>query len=270
MPDVRAIQPAKPDATSASTSQRDRRDGDHYIETITFKVEDRLFKVPRYHFLHSSEIFATTFTLPPGAGVHTEGKSDKNPVVLEGISMVDFQRLLKILYPPDMKSQILSITDARWMTKEEWVSVLKLSTQWYFLATRDLAIKQLDKLPDMGSVERILLARQYDVPHWLKTGYTQLARRAAGISQEEAAQIGWETAFQLCQVREAAMKAGNTSCLRSLERHANVEGTFREEFKQAELASAGYSSETASEPPRKRLRISLSDWPWDSDINSLF
>ncbi|KAJ7192290.1 hypothetical protein GGX14DRAFT_480320 [Mycena pura] len=235
-----------------------KRDGNHYLETITFKVEDHLFKVPRYHFEQSSEIFATTFTLPPGDGNRTEGKSDKNPVVLEGITCIDFQRLLKVLYPPDMKSQISSIADANWMTKEEWLSVLKLSTQWYFLATRDLAIKKLDQLPDMGSIERIRLARQYDVPAWLRTGYTQLAQRSAGISREEAAQIGWETAFQLCQVREAALKTGSSShssqCSRNLERHGHVEVTFREEFKQAELASAGYGSGSAGEPPRKRAR----------------
>jgi hypothetical protein len=100
---------------SASQTDTGPRDQKYYLESITFKVrltpkardyphsalqvEERIFKVPRYHFEHSSEIFATTFTLPAVDEVHTEGQSDENPFILEGISCVDFQRLLKVLYP---------------------------------------------------------------------------------------------------------------------------------------------------------------------------
>ncbi len=63
------------------------------------QVEDRFFKVPRYHFDRSSEVFATAFSLPAGDPVRAEGQSDDNPIVLEGISSADFQALLKVLYP---------------------------------------------------------------------------------------------------------------------------------------------------------------------------
>jgi hypothetical protein len=39
------------------------------------------------------------FTLPAGHGAQTEGRSDENPIVLEGVSSVDFQALLKVLHP---------------------------------------------------------------------------------------------------------------------------------------------------------------------------
>ncbi|KAJ7250470.1 hypothetical protein B0H12DRAFT_974819, partial [Mycena haematopus] len=172
------------------------RDQKYYLESITLKIEGRIFKVPRYHFEHSSEIFAATFTLPVVDGADTEGGSDENPVILEGISKVDFKALLKVLYPLDIP-QILN------MPKDEWISVLKLSTQWYFLDARDLAIKQLDDRPDIGSGERILLARQYDVTTWLRMGYNDLAKREEGISLEDAVTIGWETTVRLYQTREA-------------------------------------------------------------------
>ncbi|KAJ6481259.1 hypothetical protein C8R47DRAFT_594422 [Mycena vitilis] len=88
--------------------------------------------------------------------------------ILEGGSRIDFERLLKVLYPRDVP-QILS------MAKDAWISVLKLSTLWYFLDARDLAIKQLNDRSDIGSIERILLARQYDVAPWFRRGYTDLA-----------------------------------------------------------------------------------------------
>ncbi|KAF7356244.1 hypothetical protein MVEN_00955900 [Mycena venus] len=243
----KVVRPTELDLPMASPSKAHigSRHQNYYMETITFKVEDCIFKVPRCHFEHKSEIFGTTFTLPTGDGVRAEGQTDENPVVLQGIRSVDFQALLKVLYPLDLQ-QILTDKD-RWMTKEEWISVLKLSTKWYFLDTRNLAIDQLNSRADMGGVDRILLARQYDVPNWLQMGYADLARRTAGISREDAEKIGWETALQLCQVRENALKTNNSSYPRNLERYANVEGAFGEEFKQAALASAPYTS--TGEPP---------------------
>jgi len=249
----------------ASQTHTGPRDQNYYLESITFKVEDRIFKVPRYHFEHSSEVFATTFTLPPGDGVDAEGHSDENPVVLEGISSVDFQRLLKVLYPPDMRSQILSVTKAEWMSKEEWISVLKLSTQWYFLDTRDLAINQLDKLTDMGNVERILLARQYDVPAWLRMAYRNLVQRHEGIPPEDAEKIGWETGFRLYQVREMALKSKKAFGNSLPYAVQYIEPVFGEEFRQAELASAAYSRSSRSATPSPPT---LSDWgvaPQSSD-----
>ncbi|KAJ7631360.1 hypothetical protein DFH06DRAFT_1005297 [Mycena polygramma] len=204
-------------------------------------VEDGIFKVPRYHFEHSSEIFATTFTLPAADAVQGEGQSDDNPFILEGISRIDFERLLKVLYPLDIP-QILS------MAKDDWISVLKLSTLWYFLDARDLAIKQLNDRGDIGSVERILLARQYDVASWLRMGYTDLARREEGISLEDAEKIGWQTTVRLYQTREAAIKSYSQSypnrhyANQSRFQHADVEGTFQEDFRLAELASSEFKN----------------------------
>ncbi|KAJ7883275.1 hypothetical protein B0H13DRAFT_2047070 [Mycena leptocephala] len=226
MTDIEVPHPDEPEA------KIDPRDQNYYLEK---RALQRIFKVPRHHFDRRSEIFSTTFTLPAGDGIHAEGENDENPVVLEGIRSVDFKSLLKVLYPLDIQ-QILNNKD-EWMTKDEWISVLKLSTQWYFLDTRDLAIKQLSNRKDIGSVDRILLARQYDVPAWLRMGISELARRHGGISREDAEKIGWETAFQLCHVREMALsKYNGWSDLQ----YADVEGTFGEEFRQAELASAAF------------------------------
>lgn len=151
------------------------------------------------------------------------------------------------------------------MPKDDWISVLKLSTLWYFLDARELAIQQLNG-QSMGSVERILLARKYAVSAWLRTGYTDLARREEGISLEDAEKIGWETAVRLYQVRETAIKSysysqsprpmqtgfgGHSYYLQdqyatppiqpSRFEQADVEGAFGEEFRLADSASAAYA-----------------------------
>ncbi|KAJ7288882.1 hypothetical protein C8J57DRAFT_1495141 [Mycena rebaudengoi] len=232
---------------------------DYYLESITFKVgshshskdgpetlaqvEDRIFKVPRYHFEHSSEIFATMFALPAGKGGYTEGQSKENPVVLEGISSVDFQRLLKVLYPLNIP-KILGMPRDEWMTNEEWISVLKLSTQWRFIDTRNLAIQRLSDRAGIGSAERIQLARQYDVANWLRMGCIALAQRHETLSPEEAEKVGWKTAFQLCWVREKALRDyASTNALKNFTYYfgrADVESIFGEEFREAELTSEAF------------------------------
>ncbi|KAJ7699040.1 hypothetical protein B0H17DRAFT_1049973, partial [Mycena rosella] len=196
----------------------------YYLESITFKtsltpaqVEDSIFKVPRYHFEHNSEIFVSTFALPAVDDVQAKGQSDANPFILEGISSVDFHQLLKVLYPLDIP-QILG------MPKEEWVSVLRLSTLWRFFDACDLAIKQLTSI-GLGSIEGILLSRQCDVAPWLCAGYSDLARCEEGISLEDAEKIGWETTYR---------NQGRFQ-------QADVEGAFGEEFRRADLASAVYA-----------------------------
>ncbi|KAJ7210502.1 hypothetical protein GGX14DRAFT_625811, partial [Mycena pura] len=162
----------------------------YYLDctSVIFKVEDVLFKVPRYLLERNSDTFASLFTLPAPAGSHaqTEGQSDENPIVLEGISSIDFQWLLTVLYPLD------TLVNLSALAKDAWISVLKLSTQWFFLDARALAIQQLGG-EAMEPVERIVLAKQYDVSAWLRSGYAELARSSVGISAEDAEKIGWET-----------------------------------------------------------------------------
>ncbi|KAJ7509744.1 hypothetical protein B0H11DRAFT_2270119 [Mycena galericulata] len=251
----------------ATTTSGPVRHRTYYLETITFQVENNLFKVPRYHFENNSEIFASAFTLPTADDV--EGVSDRNPVKLEGISSVDFERLLAALYP--LKSPMPS------MPKDHWISVLKLATLWRLLDIRDLAIQHLDaKVKD--NAEGIVLARMYHVADWLRSGYTALARSAhPGMSLDDAKMIGWETATKIYRIREAAahqrqnrerqdqqpksvfdippstplrphfgmpasqpIEGSGPGQSQNLFESADVEGPFAEEFRQADLDSAEY------------------------------
>ncbi|KAJ7631380.1 hypothetical protein DFH06DRAFT_1101857 [Mycena polygramma] len=167
------------------------RDDTYYLDSITFQVEDRLFKVPRYQFEQNSEIFGGTFTLPRGPN-DVEGESDEKPLLLAGISSADFRRLLKALYP--------RANPMEKMPKEEWISVLKLSTLYCLLQTRALAIKHLS--PDVErTAEGIALARKYHVASWLRSGYNALAQRS--MTSEDIEMIGQEAVIKIYQIREA-------------------------------------------------------------------
>ncbi|KAJ7742861.1 hypothetical protein B0H16DRAFT_1562591 [Mycena metata] len=149
----------------------------YYLETITFQVENRLFKVPRYHFERNSEIHATALTLPAGGDTGVEGSSDENPALYP----------LKNPVPP--------------MTKEDWISVLKLSTLWRLLDIRALAIERLEADSRVQhTTEGILLGRKYHIAGWLRAGYQALAQE--GLTLQDAEVIGWETATRIYALRE--------------------------------------------------------------------
>jgi len=152
-----------------------------------------LFKVPRLYFEKNSNVFGDLFALPLGNN-DAEGSSDENPIRLESIGKVDFQSLLKVMYPETG----LQTPHA---TMNEWISVLKLSTLWEMKDIRTKAIAELSKTK-MDAVDQVLLARSYDVGDWLLEGYTTLVKREANLSSKEAERLGYETAFRLCQKRE--------------------------------------------------------------------
>jgi len=115
----------------------------------TGQVEDTLFSVPRCEFEQSSEVFADMFLLPSGPSASIEGQVKEHPIILEGYKKDDFACLLKVMYPTYVLSllMLLLYCGLPWgvyrarslisgskidlvLTKEEWVSVLKLSTIW--------------------------------------------------------------------------------------------------------------------------------------------
>jgi hypothetical protein len=55
--------------------------------------------VHRYFFERDSAIFAAMFSLPPVVGERPEGEVIENPIVLEGVNALDFDRFLSVLYP---------------------------------------------------------------------------------------------------------------------------------------------------------------------------
>jgi hypothetical protein len=117
------------------------------------------------------------------------------------------------------------------MGREEWISVLKLSTLWEF---KDLRKEALDKLSriEIDAVDKVMLAR---VERWLAEGYMQLVKRNGGISSEEAKKLGYETTFQLYERREDAFRRslahlGQADFRIFDDLEANIHKTFREEL----------------------------------------
>lgn len=133
------------------------------------------------------------------------------------------------------------------MNREEWTSVLKLSTMWRFGELRKKAIGELTKLA-IDSVDKVILARDYKVEKWLVDGYTELVRRDPGLSSKEWKRLSYETALQLYEKREDTFRRGlgqphydyDSGCYFCGSRiFGNLEADMRSLF-QEELADVKY------------------------------
>ncbi|KAH6907058.1 hypothetical protein BKA70DRAFT_1029170, partial [Coprinopsis sp. MPI-PUGE-AT-0042] len=90
------------------------------------------------------------------------------------------------------------------LSKEDWLSALRLATSWSFNDIRGIIIVTFH--PDMGpnrpvlsATERVMLARELKIPEWLIKGYAELIAQIAQqpLTVEEATEIGLATCHEL-------------------------------------------------------------------------
>ncbi|EEB91828.1 hypothetical protein MPER_09749 [Moniliophthora perniciosa FA553] len=87
-------------------------------------------------------------------------------------------------------------------TRDEWMSILRLSTMWDFQKIRRIAIEKLQKL-HMTPFEKVMLGREFTVNDWQWDGYVDLITRPSVLTMEEASKIGYADSIQLFQIRES-------------------------------------------------------------------
>ncbi|KAF8802634.1 hypothetical protein BYT27DRAFT_7244638 [Phlegmacium glaucopus] len=170
--------------------EKPTKDETYFMQIIVFQAENILFQVPRYQFEKNSEIFASTFLLPTGDNV-PEGSSEAAPFRLEGVSASDFRNFLAGLYP---------LSGSPELSKDHWISILKLSTMWRFLDLRQDAITKLLSFP--MTAQAVVLGHSYSSVELFTAGCTALASRPTSLSDDEAKELGYEMAFWLCILRE--------------------------------------------------------------------
>ncbi|KAL1705226.1 hypothetical protein EV121DRAFT_290654 [Schizophyllum commune] len=177
--------------------------------TVEFVLDDgSLYRVFRYFFeLHSPKFVAQYLS-----------KDSSEPVQLSGVSGVDFDRFLSLMYPSELAG-----CDVK--TPSEWISVLRLAIKWSFPALRARAIKEIERI---GSViDKICAAREFgDVKHggmqppdddlkalqqWLLPAFTEACttpKWLASVSLDDAERLGAGTILQVGRIREELRDAG--------------------------------------------------------------
>ncbi|KAH6910274.1 hypothetical protein BKA70DRAFT_1186512 [Coprinopsis sp. MPI-PUGE-AT-0042] len=202
----------------AIPSKAPLKDDEFYWESTTFQVEDALFKVPKHHLVNGSAHFSTTYGLldssPLGhqssgpSATHERHLSQANFVSLPDVAADEFRSLLKVMYTGGLHSRAA-------LTKDQWLSVLKLSTQWYFKDLRKLAVARLSAL-DLTSAEKVSLGKRFHLSQWLLAGYDCLVRQEGLISFEDARLIGYESTIVLYMCRQQRIHEKDPHYLRDV------------------------------------------------------
>ncbi|KAH8826212.1 hypothetical protein DL96DRAFT_1607496 [Flagelloscypha sp. PMI_526] len=169
---------------------------------ITFKVEDEVFKIPIRHFLiHSPDIFQGMIEQIPAEGEQPQGSSDYNPVILEGVTIEDFEALVGYF-----NQDLSDFSDS----KEEWISILRLADMWSMDRVRRTACEKLYH-HTLGAVEMLELADKYHVPYqWAAPAFHQLVCRPTGLTVQEGQRINpkWAIAIAYVQHLNRAQYSG--------------------------------------------------------------
>ncbi|KAH9174998.1 hypothetical protein EDB89DRAFT_429834 [Lactarius sanguifluus] len=159
---------------------------------VTFLVDGFLYCVHRYLFSHGSVYFSTRFAQ---LGVR-DHEALSTIVSLGNVEREDFEAFLSVLYP-DFEERDLSY--------EQWRSVLYLSTRWGFASRRKLA---LESIKPPTPYDRLLLARQYAVDHWVSPALIALCERTAPLSLDEARGMNIEDLVLIATMREEIFRFG--------------------------------------------------------------
>jgi len=117
------------------------------------------------------------------------------PITLD-VSVAGFRVLLKFLFEDSLQS----------CPSTDWTQLLSIANALGFEEQKKRAIAEIDKADSpLRPVERVQLAKQFDVEDWLKRAYVELVERANALTVEEAEDLGIETVTKLCQARERLM-----------------------------------------------------------------
>jgi hypothetical protein len=86
-------------------------------------------------------------------------------------------------------------------TPENWIGVLKLSSQWDLVCARKAAISHLDKVL-RAPAKRVHLARQFSTPGWQVPALQALILREDAMDIPKVELLGIETVLRIASLRE--------------------------------------------------------------------
>ncbi|RXW12282.1 hypothetical protein EST38_g13572 [Candolleomyces aberdarensis] len=193
---------SQPSLTEPSSALQHRSKYFFDDDLVIFKVESTLFRVHKHYLIKESEVFHSMFSCPPDAA-GPEGQTADRPIVLPEVKIVEFEALLDVFYERGYRQKEPRIgLPPTWLPRED--GLLSVANRFGFEEIKDLAVKALetDVLVELGPVDKILLARQFDVSDWLKPAYVELCQRSKPLSTTEAGRLGAETAALIAQARE--------------------------------------------------------------------
>ncbi|KAL1663705.1 hypothetical protein GGF50DRAFT_127790 [Schizophyllum commune] len=176
--------------------------------TIQLMLDDgTLYRVFRQSFEEHSSAFATQYLADC---------SEDEPIKLSGVSSVDLDRFLSLMYPSELATCEL-------LTADEWISVLRLSHKWSFSGLHARAIREIKLVGT--AVDRIASAREFGdldkLQEWLLPAFTETCTASDWLQTTtvgDAERLGAGTLLHIARIREDARRTKKKIGSRAIER----------------------------------------------------
>ncbi|TFK64824.1 hypothetical protein BDN72DRAFT_962946 [Pluteus cervinus] len=155
-------------------------------EFITLKVDEVYFNLPTFILMKHSRKLEKLIT------DRTETDPECFAALVQGVSAVDLERFLAVLFPTEYGQYEATSFD-------EWASILKVAHNWEFESIVKLALEKIE--PVSSPVDKLILGRTYNIPGWATEARVLLCRREEPITQEEGCRMGTEEVVNISQAR---------------------------------------------------------------------
>ncbi|EUC54200.1 BTB/POZ domain protein [Rhizoctonia solani AG-3 Rhs1AP] len=168
---------------------------------VAIQIENTLFNVHKYQLV-KSEVFSDMFKMPkPQGDEPEEGSSPEHPITIEGVAASDFAALLKVLYASLFSSNQPAV-EAPLV-----IPAFRLANMFNFSELRAHLLPLAGK--NLGDVDKILFAREFDLKEWLVPAYTRLCQREERLSIEEAVKLEVRSVLLISHMREQYRSLGS-------------------------------------------------------------
>jgi hypothetical protein len=166
------------------------------------QVGGMLYRVHRYLFERESDEAQRLICSSSSDGV----------VHLDGVASEDLDCFLEVLYARYalrssrlVSCRRLSDVDSvmeipALSSRDDWTGVLRLAHNWGFPGIRTLAVSQLADITT--PVDRIVLARSFDIDEWLQDAYEAVCTQASPPTDEECRRLGFEDVIGIVEARD--------------------------------------------------------------------
>ncbi|CAE6463428.1 unnamed protein product [Rhizoctonia solani] len=178
---------SKSNAMSDIPTVIDLGDGD-----IELKVNNTVFKSHK-HLLND---FGRLREMIKGMERHNAG-TPCITIYRDERGVEDFKNMFKVLYASLIKGPFE-------FDGPTLVSSLRLATAYEYPELRNFSVNNIDRLgaSAFSPIQRIQLAREFDLTTWDESAFQELATRDEPITKEEARELGFEKFQELAQARE--------------------------------------------------------------------
>ncbi|KAH6894014.1 hypothetical protein BKA70DRAFT_1407492 [Coprinopsis sp. MPI-PUGE-AT-0042] len=194
---------AGPSCVTGPTLRSGQKHSLFYWEFVEFQVQDVLFQLPLRPFVKGSKTFAAAHGLVPRDDESNPGtKVQRTPIKLD-VGLREFEAFLKVLLAYTPTPSLIRYSPHSKLSKEDWLSALRLATSWFFNDIRSIIIvtchPDIPNRPVLSATEKVMLARELKIPQWLIKGYAELAAQIAKqpLTVDEATEIGLATCHEL-------------------------------------------------------------------------